>query len=451
MGLALEQFIWSIGAFIVALGLVVTFHEYGHFWVARKCGVKILTFSVGFGKPLWSWKGKDNTQYQVAAIPLGGYVKMLDHEVHPTEQKDLSKSFRNKSLWQRAAIVAAGPIANFIFSIVMLWIMLMIGMPALKPIVGDVEGESIAERAGIRTGTEVVRVDGHDVQDWQDVNLRLVARMGDEQTVITTRSNSGDTSEHYLSLADWSFDPESESTLSSLGLSVYQPKVTTELLWIEEDSPAQQAGLEVGDKIIGLNGTPVEEWGQITSFVAQRPNQSIAVRIERSGMTQQLSLALAERNGNGYMGVAPSSEPYPEAFQFTLKAGPIDALKGGVERTWQFMGLSLSMIKKLIVGDVGINNLSGPIGIGQAAGDHASYGLVYFLSFLALISVSLGILNLLPIPMLDGGHLLFYAVEGIQGKPVSEKAQEIGFRIGLAVLVLLTMVAVFNDINRLIP
>ncbi|RTE87000.1 MULTISPECIES: sigma E protease regulator RseP [Gammaproteobacteria] len=447
----MEQFIWSIGAFVVALGLVVTFHEFGHFWVARRCGVKILTFSIGFGKPLLSWKGKDQTQYQVAAIPLGGYVKMLDHEVHPTEQNELHQSFRNKPLWQRSAIVAAGPIANFIFSIAVLWVMLMIGMPAAKPIVGEVADGSIAQQAGIAPNSEIIRVDGHAVEDWQDVNLRLVARMGDDATTIETQQENGEISEHRLNLTQWSVDPETETTLSALGIDLFSPKVTTTLLWIEENAPAQIAGLEVGDKIVALNGTPVQEWGQITSFIAQHPDQVIDIGIERGGNSQELSVQLANRDGNGYLGVAPQSEPYPEEYRFVMKAGPIEALVGGVERTWQLMGLSLSMVKKLVLGDVGLNNISGPIGIAQGAGTHASYGLVYFLSFLALISVSLGILNLLPIPMLDGGHLLFYIVEGIQGKPVSERVQEYGFRIGLVLLALLTMVAVFNDINRLLP
>ncbi|CUS49269.1 regulator of sigma E protease [Idiomarinaceae bacterium HL-53] len=447
----MEQVLWSIGGFIVALGFVVTFHEFGHFWVARRCGVKIITFSIGFGKPIWKRVAKDGTQYQVAAIPLGGYVKMLDHELEPTEPEDVPRSFRNKSLGQRAAIVAAGPIANFIFSIAVLWLMLMIGMPTVKPIIGDVNPDSIAQRAGLLPLSEVVEVDGKTVEDWQDVNLRLVARMGDSETTITTVDSSGEMATSRLNLTQWEFDPNTETTLGSLGIQVYSPEPTTTLFWIEDNSPAQLAGLQQNDKIVAVNGTPVEKWEQITSLLAAQPNETVAIAIERGAEQLRFNVQLAEREGRGYLGVAPLSEPYPEQYRFVLKSGPIDALIGGVERTWQLMGLSLGMVKKLIVGDVGIDNLSGPIGIAQGAGSHASYGLVYFLSFMALISVSLGILNLLPIPMLDGGHLLYYAIEAVQGKPVSERVQEVGFRFGILILAFLMIIAVFNDISRLLP
>ncbi|RUO44353.1 zinc metallopeptidase RseP [Aliidiomarina taiwanensis] len=447
----MESFIWSVGAFIVALGLVVTFHEFGHFWVARRCGVKVLTFSIGFGKPLFKWHGKDGTQYQVATIPLGGYVRMLDHEVDPTDDSTIHQSFRAKPVWQRIAVVAAGPIANFIFSIFALMLMLMIGMPSVRPVIGAIDANSLAAEAGLKAGSEVVALDGRQVQDWQDVNLKLVARIGDASTLMRVRTEQGIETEHVIDLTEWNFDPDTDSTLASLGIQVYQPEVLTTVAWVAENSPAEAAQLQVNDKIIGFNGTHTQDWEQIRSFIAEHPNENMRLMVERDSQVITLPVIIGELNNQGYLGVAPHIAPYPEEYRFHLQYGPVGALIGGVERTWELMGLSLSMVKKLIVGDVAVKNLSGPIGIAQGAGTHASYGLVYFLSFMALISVSLGVLNLLPIPMLDGGHLLFYIVEWVRGKPVPERIQEIGFRIGLMLLLLLMIVAVFNDINRLLP
>lgn len=451
----MESFFWSVGAFVVALGLVVTFHEFGHFWVARRCGVKVLTFSIGFGKPLIKWHGKDGTQYQIAMIPLGGYVRMLDHEVDPTEAADVHQSFRAKSVQQRMAIVVAGPVANFIFAIVALMIMLMIGVPSVRPIIGAVDSNSLAAQAGLPAGTEVVAIDGRTVQDWQDVNLKLVARLGDPSTEITVRTLGGIDSSHVLNLTEWQFDPDKESTLASLGINVFQPEVFSTVAWVAEKSPAEQAGIVTDDKIIGFNGTHTQDWEQIRGFIAEHANKLVLLVIERHGEIIELPVIIGELEGEhggiGYLGIAPTVAPYPDEYRFNLQYGPVGAFVGGVERTWELMGLSLLMVKKLIIGDVAINNLSGPIGIAQGAGAHASYGLVYFLSFMALISVSLGILNLLPIPMLDGGHLLFYVVEWVRGKPVPERIQEFGVKIGLMLLLMLMIVAVFNDINRLLP
>ncbi|RUO22537.1 zinc metallopeptidase RseP [Aliidiomarina iranensis] len=446
----MEQVLWSVGAFIVALGLVVTFHEFGHFWVARRCGVKVLTFSIGFGKPLFRWQGKDGTQYQIAAVPLGGYVRMLDHEVDPVSEQEVPKSFRSKSVGQRFAVVVAGPMANFVFSIAALWLMLMIGMPALKPIIGNVSADSIAERSGLTPGVEITAIDNRDVQDWQDVNMALVRRIGDASTTFRIREQNGVERDVQVSLSDWNFDPDRDSTLESLGLDVFRPAVTSTIALIAENSPASASDLRVGDKIIGIDGTQTRNWEQTRELIAAQPNAQRELLIERDGGQQQISVQLGELDGRGYLGISTQQEAYPDGYLFTLQYGPLQAFAGGVERTWQLMGLTLGMLKKLVTGDIGVNNLSGPVGIAQGAGAHASYGLVYFLSFLALISVSLGVLNLLPIPMLDGGHLLFYAIEWVRGKPVPERIQELSFRVGLLILGTLLVVTLFNDIGRLI-
>lgn len=446
----MEQVLWSIGGFIVALGLVVTFHEFGHFWVARRCGVKVLTFSIGFGKPLYKWRGKDGTDYQIAAVPLGGYVRMLDHEVDAVESEhQVSESFRAKSVGQRFAIVLAGPLANFVFAIAALWIMLMIGMPAVKPIISAITPDSIAERAGVPSGAQIVAVDQRRVQDWQDVNLALVRRIGDAQTVLTVRNRDGIEEQITLPLGQWQFDPDRDSTIASLGMDVFRPAISNEIAFISDASPAANSDLQVGDKIVAINGTQSGNWEQIRSFIAAHPDQLVTVTVLRNGREQQIPVQLGDNDGVGFLGIVPYQEAYPDEYRFTLQYGPIAALQGGVERTWQLMGLTMSMLKKLVTGDVSVSNLSGPVGIAQGAGAHASYGLVYFLSFMALISVSLGILNLLPIPMLDGGHLLFYLVEWVRGKPVPEHIQELSFRAGLLILMTLLVITLFNDIGRL--
>lgn len=430
---------------------MVTFHEFGHFWVARRCGVKVLTFSIGFGKPLLRWSDKQGTNYQLAMIPLGGYVRMLDHEVDPTDDSTMNQSFRAKSVPQRMAIVAAGPLANFLFAIAMLTLMLLIGVPSVRPIVAEVTPNSLAAQAGLSAGSEILALDGKKVQDWQDVNLRLVARLGDRETQLQVRTAAGYETSHRVSLQNWQFDPDKETTLSSLGIQVFQPKVTSRIAWVAENSPAALGGMQQNDKILGFNGTQTQDWEQIRSFIAEHPQQNVQFLIERDEQQQELTILVGEADGKGFLGLYPQFEPYPEAYKFTLKYGLWQALVGGIERTWDLVGLSFAMVKKLLIGDVSVSNLSGPIGIAQGAGANASYGLVYFLSFMALISVSLGVLNLLPIPLLDGGHLLFYVVEWVRGKPVSEKVQEFGFRIGLVLLLMLMVVAVFNDINRLLP
>lgn len=446
----MEQLLWSVGGFIVALGLVVTFHEFGHFWVARRCGVKVLTFSIGFGKPLYKWQGKDGTDYQIAAVPLGGYVRMLDHEVDAvSDESEVTSSFRAKTVGQRFAIVIAGPLANFVFAIGALWLMLMIGMPAVKPIIGDVSPDSIAAHAGVPIGAEIVAVDQRRVQDWQDVNLALVRRIGDPQTVLTVRNRDGIEQEFTLPLSGWQFDLDRDSTIASLGLDVYRPPITNQIAQISEGSPAAASNLQVGDKIVAIDGTQSGNWEQIRSFIAANPDQRLTLTVERDGREVQVPVRIGDNEGVGFLGIVPFLEAYPDEYRFTLQYGPIAALQGGVERTWQLMGLTMSMLKKLVTGDVSVSNLSGPVGIAQGAGAHASYGLVYFLSFMALISVSLGILNLLPIPMLDGGHLLFYIVEWVRGKPVPEQVQELSFRAGLLILMTLLVITLYNDIGRL--
>ncbi|GGD56895.1 sigma E protease regulator RseP [Lacimicrobium alkaliphilum] len=447
------SFLWSLLFFILALGVLVAVHEWGHFFVARRCGVKVLRFSIGFGKPLWSRKDKTGTEFVIAAVPLGGYVKMLDERVEPVADADLPRAFNRQSVGRRIAIVAAGPIVNFIFAVFALMCMYMLGVETVKPVVGNVPAESIAAKGGVRSGMQILQVGDRETPDWEAVNLELVSHIGSSTLKITVSEHNQSGQSLSLDIRDWQFDPDKESALLSLGLEPYRPAATTELAFIAEDSPAEQGGLQVGDKILQANGTPVQNWEQIVDFISASPDENLNLQVSRQGQYKDIQVQTGRREVNGesqgYLGIVPRSEPWPESYRITRQFGPVGALVEGADKTWRLMVLSVEMIGKLISGDVSVKNLSGPISIAQGAGVSAGYGLVYFLSFLALISVNLGIINLLPLPVLDGGHLLYYFIELLTGRPVPEGVQEIGFRIGGALLLLLMTVAIFNDIARL--
>lgn len=450
------EFIWNAASFVVALGILVTVHEYGHFWVARKNGVKVERFSVGFGKALWRKKGKDGTEYVVAMIPLGGYVKMLDDRVDEIAEQDKDKTFNSKSVYQRIAIIAAGPFANFAFAIVAFYLMFLIGVPSIKPIIGNINADTIAAQADIPRNVEIVEVAGKKTRDWQDVNLALVGEIGSDSIVIKTRSSDSQyENSHNLSTKDWQFSPEKTSALTSLGIMPYRPMVYNELALIGEDSPAEKAGLQVGDKLIAINDESIAKgWLDFSNKIKRYPNETIALTIDRAGRQQTVDVTPQgiEHNGMliGYLGVSPKSDDWPEAYKIDISYGVFSAIGESVHRTWNLVTLSFNMIGKLITGDVSVKNLSGPISIAQGAGDSAGYGFVYFLGFLALISINLGIINLLPLPVLDGGHLLYYLIELLTGKPVPEKAQEVGFKFGALALLALMTVALFNDLGRVL-
>ncbi|WP_417664073.1 sigma E protease regulator RseP [Pseudidiomarina donghaiensis] len=445
--------IWSLGAFVVTLGILVTFHEFGHFWVARRCGVKVLTFSVGFGKPIWQRQGRDGTVYQVGVIPLGGYVRMLDERVDSVSENERQVTFNSKTVWQRAAIIAAGPIANFVLAIAVLWLMFVIGVPSVKPIVGTVQENSIAAQAGIQTPAEIIAIDGVETADWQQVNLRFAAALGNDLVEVKTIDEGNRERTYQLQIGAWRLQDNQQPTYAALGLQPFRPEVSLVLSYIAPDSPAAAANLQVGDKIIAFDGTPVVDWPQTRDLIMQAAGQEVRVTLERNGqtVTQQVQLGSREANGQryGFLGVEPTVAAYPEQYRFTQQYGIVDGLLQGAERTWELMALSVNMLGKLLVGTVSVSNLSGPVAIAEGAGATASYGLVYFLGFLALISVNLGIINLVPLPVLDGGHLAFLAIEGVRGKPVSERVQEVCYRIGGILIFALMAIAISNDILRL--
>ena len=446
--------LWNIGAFIVALGLLVAVHEFGHFWVARRCGVKVERFSIGFGKAIWRRLGKDGTEYVLALIPLGGYVKMLDGRVDELKPGEEQYAFNHTGVWARMAIVAAGPMANFVFALFAFWLMFMIGVPSVKPVVGEVRPASIVAQAGIEPGMEIVGVGGEETGDWESVTYALISHLGDDSVQLKLKAaNTSYAVDKTLQLAGWKFDPDKESPIGSLGIVPLGGKVLPVVEAVVPSSASEKAGLQIGDRIKGVDGEAITEWTQFVERVQQSPAQPLQVTVERGGSEMTLTLTPDGKKVKGqlvgFVGLSPQLVPLPDEYRTLLQYGPLQALWHGVQKTWSLITLTFDMIGKLIGGIVSLDNLSGPISIAKGAGSSADYGLVYFLGFLALISVNLGIINLFPLPVLDGGHLVYFLIEAITGKPVSEKIQEVGFRIGAAILMLLMGIALFNDFARL--
>ena len=454
------EFLWNLASFIIALGILITVHEYGHFWVARRCGVKVERFSIGFGKTLWRTHDKQGTEYVIALIPLGGYVKMLDERVDKVAEADKDKTFNGKSVYQRIAIIAAGPLANFAFAIFAFYIMFLIGIPSIKPIVGDLKVGSIVATAGIKSGSEIIALNDHSTPTWQDINMALITQIGKPSIELKVKLPESQFIKTYkLDTKDWDYSfanasSNQKSAISSIGLLPFLPKVHTEIAYIEKNSAAEKAGLKVGDKLLSIAKQPIEDdWNIFSEKIKQYPEKNVSLAVLRDNTVIQLTVKPTSHKIKeteiGYLGVSPKRDVYPKQYRIDLRYGPIDALVHSASKTWQLISLSFDMIGKLISGEVSVKNLSGPIAIAQGAGTSAGYGFVYFLGFLALISVNLGIINILPVPVLDGGHLMYYVIELIIRKPVPEHIQEIGFKFGALALLSLMSIAIYNDLLRL--
>jgi regulator of sigma E protease len=440
---------------LIALGVLVTFHEFGHFWVARRCGVKVLRFSVGFGTPLVRWHDRQGTEYVVAAIPLGGYVKMLDEREGDVPPELADQSFNRKSVYQRIAIVIAGPAANFLLALVFFWALAMLGSEQVRPVIGAVEAGSIAERAGLSAGQEIVSVDGEATSGWSAVNLQLVRRLGESGSIALKVRNEGSSVDtpHTLALNDWLKGAAEPDPIKSLGIRPWRPALPPVLAELDPKGPAQTAGLRTGDKLLALDGEPVSEWQQVVDRVRERPNARITLRIERDGAPLEVPLTLATRGEGGeaagYLGAGVKGIDWPPQMLREVSYGPLAAVAEGARRTWTMSVLTLDSLKKMLFGELSVKNLSGPITIAKVAGASAQSGLGDFLNFLAYLSISLGVLNLLPIPVLDGGHLLFYLIEWARGRPLSERVQGWGVQIGISLVVGVMLLALVNDLGRL--
>lgn len=447
--------LYMIVGTLVALGVLVTFHEFGHFWVARRCGVKVLRFSVGFGTPLLRWHDRHGTEFVIAAVPLGGYVKMLDEREGDVPPALLEQAFNRKSVRQRFAIVSAGPVANFLLALLFFWILAMLGSQQVRPIVGSIAPGSLAEQAGVVAGAEVLAVDGKAVAGWSEVNLQLIRRLGETGSLRLRLLEPGSTveSERSLVLSGWLKGAEDPDPLGSLGIRPWRPQIEPVLAHLDPEGPAQAAGLQLGDRLLSLEGRALDDWQQVVDAVRERPGQRVGFRVERDGRPFELSLTLAARGEGeartGYLGAGVAGGEWPAEMLREVSYGPLAAVGESVKRTWSMSLMTLDSIGKMLFGELSVKNLSGPITIAKVAGASAQSGVGDFLNFLAYLSISLGVLNLLPIPILDGGHLLFYLVEWVRGRPLSERVQAIGVQIGVSLVVGLMLLALFNDISRL--
>ncbi|QXI29691.1 sigma E protease regulator RseP [Pseudomonas vanderleydeniana] len=447
--------LYMIVGTLVALGVLVTFHEFGHFWVARRCGVKVLRFSVGFGTPLLRWHDRRGTEFVVAAIPLGGYVKMLDEREAPVAPHELDQAFNRKSVRQRIAIVAAGPIANFLLAITFFWVLAMLGSQQVRPVIGAVESGSIAEKAGLAAGQEIVSIDGEPTSGWSAVNLQLVRRLGESGTLRLQVREAGSSvdSPRELALDRWLQGADEPDPIKSLGIRPWRPALPPLLAELDPKGPAQAAGLKTGDRLLSLNGDAVSDWQQVVDWVRVRPDTKIVLHVERDGAQIDVPVTLASRGegkaATGYLGAGVKAADWPPQMLREVSYGPVAAIGEGARRTWTMSVLTLDSLKKMLFGELSVKNLSGPITIAKVAGASAQSGVADFLNFLAYLSISLGVLNLLPIPVLDGGHLLFYLIEWARGRPLSERVQGWGVQIGISLVVGVMLLALVNDLGRL--
>jgi regulator of sigma E protease len=448
----------TILAFLVTLGCLIVIHELGHYWVARLCNVKVLRFSVGFGRPVWSRRyGPDATEWAVAAFPLGGYVKMLDEREGHVDAREAHRAFNRQTVGKRFAIVLAGPLANFILAIVLYWALFIHGVPGLKPVIGPVPEKTPAALAGFKAGDTIVKIGEEPVQTWQDARwLLLQHAVNKEHTPVTTRSVSGELAQRELDVSQLTPADLDSDFLRALGLARQQPPLKPVIGNVVGGGPAERAGLKAGDEITAINGREVDAWEDIVAAVRAHPGQELTFEVSREGVRtapQRVTPDVYTEAGQpiGRIGAGPKVDPAAlKSLTTEVRYGPVDALGKALYKTWDTSVFSLQMLGRMIVGEVSLKNLSGPITIADYAGQSAQLGWISYLLFLSLISISLGVLNLLPVPLLDGGHLMYYIFEVFKGSPVSDKAIEIGQHLGMALLFVLMAFALYNDINRLI-
>ena len=449
----MSTFLGSVWWMIVSIGVLVTFHEFGHYWVARRCGVHVLRFSVGFGKPLWSRRGRDGTEYVVAAIPLGGYVKMLDEREGEVPAADADRAFNRKPVWQRIAIVAAGPLANLLLCVLFLWAMLVAGRPDFAPVVGHADG--IAAAAGLHQGDTLVSVDGRPTPTWSEAAMALAtAAMDREDVPIQVRTAGGAPADRTLALSRLPADTDERRAVQAIGLTPRHQLLPPVVGRVEPGSAAWGV-LAEGDRITAIDARPVDDFADISPLLQAIGGERAMIEVERDGDRLALEatpqLRDDPRDGSRYwaLGVAPAIPPAPE-YDARLELGPVAAVPAAFTETWRLARDSVAMIGRLLTGRASVENVSGPITIARYANASAQLGTAWFLNFLALLSLSLAIINLLPIPVLDGGHLLYYLIELAKGSPLSDRAMLAGQYLGLALLAGLMGLAFYNDILQLL-
>jgi regulator of sigma E protease len=446
----------SLLAFLVAISLLVAVHEFGHFWVARKLGIKVLRFSIGFGKAIWGRRfGTDRTEFVIAALPLGGYVKMLDEREAPVPPAEVSRSFNRQPLWVRSAVILAGPLFNFLFAIAAYWLMFVSGVPGLRPLVGEIAPQSVAEQVGFQENDELLSVAGKPTPSWDAVTLELLdAALSAEAVEIFVRSPDG--AQRLLTI-DFSGVPDAldkGGLLGNLGLSVWRPRLAPVIDRLVANAPAEQAGLQPGDRIVSVDTQSIETWSEWVDYVRAHPEQSLRLGVLRgTGELEVVLVPKAVKQDGETIGQIGAYVRQPEGVQnntrIEVRYGIVESAGKSVQKTWEMTALTLRTLWGMLSGRASVENISGPISIAQYAGYSARIGLASFLKFLAIVSISLGVLNLLPVPILDGGHLLYNTIEWVQGKPLSDSAQQIGQQLGILLLLALMTIAFYNDLSRL--
>ena len=451
------SFVQTVVAFIVALGVLIVVHEYGHYLVARACKVKVLRFSVGFGRPLATWRlGPDRTEWVLAAIPFGGYVKMLDEREGPVEPAELARAFNRQSVWKRFAIVIAGPLFNFVFAVLVYAGLFMYGLPEARPILGAPPAGTLAAAAGVHAGDTVRAIDGEPIATWQELRWRVLqAALQRQSAQLETLDERGHIAMVALDLSGFPSADVETDVLEKIGLRLYRPPLEPVLGQVLPGGAAERAGLMSGDRILRVDGSPIENWDAFVNAIRSHPGGELSIAFERAGSEHRAQVvpdAVSAGNARiGRIGAGPRQpEAYAEKLVIRVQHGPLASLGRAAAKTADIALFSLKMLGKMLIGEVSWRHLSGPVTIADFAGQSASLGWVSYLTFLALISISLGVLNLLPIPLLDGGHLMYYAIEIIKGRPVSERFMELGQRVGLALLLVMMAFAFYNDLNRLL-
>ncbi len=449
--------LYTIAAFIVALGALIIVHEYGHYVVARLCRVKVLRFSIGFGLPLWRKQfGSDQTEWVLAAVPLGGYVKMLDEREGPVAAHELGRAFNRQKVWRRYAIVIAGPLTNFLFAILLYWVLFMHGVHEARPVVAQPPPNTPAASAGFKSGETIRAINDERVTSWQDVRWRMLQLALERQQVkVEVLNRNNELNWRTLDLSPLDATQVEGDTLALIGLRLYRPQINPVIGKVVPGGVAERAGLQAGDRILEVNRKPIATWDQLVESVRSHAGHELKLVYQRGSERRDLMVIpeAVQQNGasTGRIGAAAQLDQQAmDELVTVVHYGAVQALHKAAERTWDTSVFSLRMIGQMLIGKISWKNLSGPVTIADYAGQSAQLGLASYLSFLALISISLGVLNLLPIPLLDGGHLMYYTIEIFKGSPVSDRMMEIGQKLGLCLLLVLMAFAFYNDINRLI-
>jgi regulator of sigma E protease len=450
------ELLYTIALTLGTLAVLVAIHEFGHFWVARRCGVKVLRFSIGFGTSLFSWRDAQGTEYSIAAIPLGGYVKMLDEREGEVPAAELHGAFNRKPVLQRIAVVSAGPLANLLLAVVAYWFLYMAGESGYVPLISEVEPDSVAALAGLEVGQEIVAVDGGETPTWQALSFRLLERIGDTGTIkfAVKYPDSDVIYESEAGIDRWLSDQEQPDLFGGLGIELYTPPFPPVVGEVVAQSPAESIGILPGDTMLRADGVSMDLWMDWVDYIRARPGQPIDLEYQRGSDILQAVLVperITDEKGEaiGRVGIAVAMPDMPPELERQFSRGPLESLGASVVRTWDLSVFTLNSIKKMLMGLISPKNLSGPITIAKVATASAKSGLESYISFLALLSVSLGVLNLLPIPVLDGGHLLFYTIELLAGRPVPEKIQVVGYQLGLFMVLGIMVLALYNDFTRL--